>query len=60
MAVCYEFLIFKNSVRILVRYTPNWIEGGSGGDDDDSSDYLIRANNHLLVLLYHEVIFVIS
>ena len=67
MADCYEYsdelLISKNSVRILVRYTPDWIEvgsGGGGGGGNDSSEYLIRANNHLLDLLYHEVIFVVS
>ena len=67
MAGCYEYseelLISKNSVRLLVRYTPDWIESGSGcgGDDyDNSSEYLIRANNHLLDLLYREVIIVVS
>lgn len=43
-----------------MRYTPDWIEGGSGGGGDDSSEYLIRANNHLLDLLCHEVIFVVN
>jgi hypothetical protein len=67
MAGCYEYReelsISKNSVRIVVRYTPHWIEGGSGcgGDDyENSSEYLIRANNHLLDLLYHEVIIAVS
>ena len=69
MAGCYEYgeelLISKYSVRSLLHYTPDWIEGGGGGggggvgggDGDGCSEYLVSSNAHLLDLPYHEVIF---
>lgn len=57
MAFCYEYsselLISKNSVRILLPYTPDCIEDGDdgdGGSGDGCSDCLVSSNIHLLYL----------